>query len=101
MTMLMNMLSTWFRELFNRSLKCERVGHTEEPIRYRATFDSDSLFSVARRGTLTRHECARCGMALGEVSREYIYSIQSLQMPTSEYEEFRRLGYMLHEKVKL
>lgn len=88
-------------ELFKPALKCDRLGHKKAERKYKIYAEPKShgwLSGVADRAVLTRDECKRCGTVLSEGEITDRHAIDSLSMPSSEYDKFEKNGvYICHE----
>lgn len=89
----------FFKELFNRPLKCERVGHLPN-IEERSGIRKNTETRVARwryeSVRQRRHVCRRCKTVLSEWE-DYNYNyLSSLTMPTSDWDELDVHGEVWH-----
>lgn len=86
----------FIKEVFSPKLKCERIGHKQEKVRFLIYKDSD--FYAAESGYADFVVCKRCGLFLsGPENFEYQYSISSLTMPSLDMIKFRKDGYFIRK----
>lgn len=81
----------WLREFFRPTLKCERLGHVEGFRQVRRGYTS-SRFGVADSVTQSRAFCPRCKTSLGKWIEDRRRKIDSLSMPTDDWDRLEADG---------
>ena len=87
----------WLKELFRPRLKCERLGHREEP-QQRRTFrwpPESRWAGVADRCAEKRTVCGRCGAQLAPWAITERRPIDSLSMPQPDWDRLRTDGVLV------
>lgn len=85
----------FFKELFNRSLKCERVGHKPRAVKRTGFVRPEGAFRhriVAEKVRQCRVICSRCKTPLSEWDERSRSPIHSLKMEEDRWEELEDTG---------
>ena len=88
-------ITRFFKEIFNKDLKCKRVGHKLKSSIF--ILRKDSLkFGVMTDFKGKRDFCERCGNYHSEIEiLEELETYHSVSMPSSYFEEIREYGYVI------
>ena len=93
-------LTRFFKELFNPSLKCKRLGHDMKTIVILIREEGGGFRNVVSDFNAKKDYCKRCG---GEHSEprdlEYVTGYTKCKMPSNMWDEIREKGYtQLHPR---
>ncbi len=86
----------WLVELFNKSKKCQRVGHDLLTIKHKIRKEHDGYRSVAADYHAKIDSCYRCNKRLSEpYDLEMINSWNECGMPPEDWDQIRKNGYLI------
>lgn len=83
----------WWKEFWNRSLKCKRLGHTEVSTKRVIRRKSSGYRTVAEDFWQTRYRCRRCGIETKKPTEKYRTWWSSVSMPGHMWDEISEKGY--------
>lgn len=85
----------FWREFWNPSLKCNRLGHVDRPItkRIRRKAPPFTYRTVVEDFEATFIQCKRCGKETGPNEEKIVDSFTSCSMPDTMWDEMRNKGY--------
>jgi hypothetical protein len=88
-------ISRFFKEIFNKSLKCNRIGHKLRLSVF--IFRKESLkFGVMTDFKGSRNYCKRCLNYFSEIETlEELETYHSVSMPSSCFQQIREYGYVI------
>lgn len=83
----------WLRELFNRKLKCDRIGH-RTGIEYRTgyVYPESPHYHVCDKVRQERSACGRCKEPLGEWEVKTRKGYTGFSWPEDQADEFNERG---------
>jgi len=83
------------KELFNRKLKCERVGHETKTSRRRIMMEGGGYRAVATVYKADIHQCRRCWEYIGDPTNlKEIDSYTSVSMSSDSWDTMRERGWI-------
>jgi hypothetical protein len=85
----------WLKEIFNRKLKCKRLGHKFITYDKKIRKKTHEWGRVAEEYKCKIDVCARCDLEKEPYNLEFLRGIQSLTMNTSMFDEMREKGYLI------
>lgn len=85
----------FLNEIFNPSLKCERLGHKTELKKVIIRRQNYTSLSVAIDYLATVDKCVRCGHCSCPRDEQFYDSYTSVSMPNSMWRELKREGYII------
>lgn len=90
-----NVITRFFKELFNKSLKCDRLGHKIKTDHIRIRKRSDG-YGVCTDFKAKKDYCSRCGKHHSNpYELEELDTYTSVSMPSSYWDSIREDGYVI------
>jgi hypothetical protein len=88
-----DVITRFFKELFNKSLKCERLGHKIKTLKIRIRKRSDG-YGICTDFKAKKDYCERCGKFHTEpYELKELTTYTSVSMPNSSWDSSREKGY--------
>ena len=90
-----SVITRFFKEIFNKSLKCERLGHEIKTSEIRIRKRSDG-YGICTDFKAKKDRCSRCGNYHPEpYDLKELTTYTSVSMPSSYWDSIRENGYVV------
>jgi hypothetical protein len=91
-----NKLLIAIKEFFNKSLKCQRLGHIPETKKVKIRREANSLNCIMKDYKAEIDYCQRCRAQISEPKNEIPYNwYNSVSMSSYRWEELKTKGYLI------
>lgn len=93
------MVKRWFKELFNRKIKCERVGHKNKKLFYRIRRRSYERRVVVADFNAEFNFCKRCCHRGQPMNEKLVAEYNGCRMSTEMWEYMDTHGFVVVERL--